>query len=753
MGKNIDIYITSSATGVGISKLKMAKRIRAIIVVMLLIASIGTYAVMNIILKDTLEKYGKEKAMDKVSSYVEVMETWVNERKFEIITYANMDLIRYGNFEQIAEYLDNEMTRKSSNYITIFVGEKDGTYVSNLGANDKNISDREYFKKSINGDVDFSGPLKSKLTGKDIFIISVPVKDKDGNIIRVMGASIYLKDLSFATNKMNFSDEDSYSFIINPKGQIISYPKEEYLIKRLGTIPDEKLLMNDIKGAKGNIKYPGYTYNYYYEKIHGTKGLILVTKVSTKVLEHEVMQFNYKLFSYEVVILLAVFILSGLFSKSVSRSVLDITQYDSISGLLNKEYFFEAIREMKLANKKHEINGILVISLDRFKQINEMYGAYVGDMVLRDIGNVIKKNLRQGEFASRFSGDEFVVFLRKLGMERKITDVLDYYKTNINGMRKFQGKDIYISSSIGMAMYPQHSEDLEEVLKYASISKSKVKKEGGGDFKFFSKELGEEFFRRTRLKELLRKALSNQELKLVYQPIVDIKTEKIKGFESLLRWNNEEMGFISPAEFIPMAEETGLINPIGSWVLKEAINMLSVIKHKGIDDVYASVNISVNQLNRQKFCEQLFNFLNNSGVDSKNLELEITEAIAMDDNKETLSKLETLRRNGIGVAIDDFGTGYSSISYLSRLPVNTLKVDKSFIDKIGIDKTDETLVSGIISLGKNLGLKIVAEGVESKEQLEFLSNTNIDLIQGYYYSKPLEYEDFLEYLKKNYHKN
>jgi diguanylate cyclase (GGDEF)-like protein len=379
---------------------------------------------------------------------------------------------------------------------------------------------------------------------------------------------------------------------------------------------------------------------------------------------------------------------------------------------------------------------LVFVDLDRFKFINDTLGHNAGDQLLVEISKRLEWTIRDTDTVARFGGDEFIIILQgnmednlRMGILNRLIEALEAPFT-------IDGNEVNTTCSAGVAVYPTDAKNADKLLSNADIAMYRAKELGKNNYQFFTQTMNEKVANRLRLETHLRKALQLNELEVYYQPKVSLQTKKIVGMEALVRWNSQALGFIPPLNFIPLAEETGLIIPIGEWVLKTACMQAVSWQKAGYGKLLMAVNLSVRQFGQKNLVNSIVNVLKLTGLDAKQLELELTESMLMSDTTETLKILSTLKSIGVNLSIDDFGTGYSSLAYLKNLPVHTLKIDKSFTDEIIIHSNEAPIVNSIISLSKNLKLNVVAEGVENYEQVRYLLAHGCDEIQGYYFSKP-----------------
>ena len=408
---------------------------------------------------------------------------------------------------------------------------------------------------------------------------------------------------------------------------------------------------------------------------------------------------------------------------------------DVLSGLPNRLSLTE---ELKKFIQEHSGGhaALFFLDIDNFKYINDTLGHTFGDDLLVKVGERLL-GLSDGRSKHfRFGGDEFVILFKDVG---GFEEVIRYAESLVQGFKEpfeLNASIVHISTSIGIAQYPENGANAEELLKNADIAMYKAKEAGKGIYVIYGHEMQQRFDERMIIENHLRNAISNNELSLHYQPLVDVSSGDIWGFEALIRWNNPVLGFVSPLSFIKIAEDCRLIVPIGEWVLRAACRFIKDLQGQGYENYHISVNISVIQLMLDDFTEMVLNVLRETGLAPEYLELEITESIFMESFEAISSKLEFLKSKGIGIALDDFGTGYSSLSYLKQLPITTLKIDKSFIDSIDTPN-NMSLARSIVTIGHDMGLNVTAEGVETPEQLAFLERTSCDKIQGYYISRPI----------------
>ncbi len=429
------------------------------------------------------------------------------------------------------------------------------------------------------------------------------------------------------------------------------------------------------------------------------------------------------------------------------QQLLTEAQYDNLTGLPNRILLQDRLKQaIDHSERSSKPTWVIFIDLDRFKDVNDSLGHSVGDALLTEIATRLAEEIRESDTVARFGGDEFVIVLSGDEGEDIQLSVLNRIMDAIGKPAYINNRELINTCSIGIAIYPNDGKSPETLIKNADIAMYRAKELGRNNYQFFKQSLNDRAAKRIQMITLLRNAITKNEFTLHYQPKVDLKTGIIIGLEALIRWENEKLGKVSPAEFIPIAEEAGLINSIGEWVLKTACTQMVEYQEAGASEVLMSVNISAKQLIDLNFVAKLKSILVETGLKASNLELELTESILMDSDYNILRKLHEIKSLGIQLSIDDFGTGYSNLSYLHTLPIDTLKIDKSFTDSITFNKTKAPIVNTIINLAKNLDLKVIAEGVETQEQANYLKAHDCNQIQGYYFSKPLPYDETKELL-------
>jgi diguanylate cyclase (GGDEF)-like protein len=428
--------------------------------------------------------------------------------------------------------------------------------------------------------------------------------------------------------------------------------------------------------------------------------------------------------------------------------IIFLKSHDELTGLPNRKRFKEKLTiAINLFKKTHgKMLGVMYFDLNQFKLINDTLGHSIGDLLLKAVAERLKECTRENDIVSRQVADNFSIFIDHVS-KHEVTIIANRIHNVLAKSFTIEGHEIFVTPSIGISLFPADGNNADELLRKADVALNQAKKEGSNTFQFYESKWDEKTNERLLIENELRKALDKQEFKLHYQPIIDLSSGRITGVEALLRWYNPKLGFIPPDRFIPIAEETGLIVSIGEWVLRTACHKLRYWQDNGYLISTISVNISIRQFYQPNLIMVIDQILKESGINPSSLTIEITESMTMDVEKAT-TILKNLKGMGVNISIDDFGTGYSSLSYLKKFPIDYLKIDRSFIKDIDKSKDDENIATTILLMGQNLGLNVIAEGVETSEQLGILKSNNCNEAQGYLFSKPIS-DDELEELVAN----
>jgi diguanylate cyclase (GGDEF)-like protein/PAS domain S-box-containing protein len=424
-------------------------------------------------------------------------------------------------------------------------------------------------------------------------------------------------------------------------------------------------------------------------------------------------------------------------------------RHHTLTGLVNRNVLRDRLSQAIVygARYNHQV-WVLFVDLDRFKFVNDTLGHNAGDQLLKKVAVLLKSFTREADTIARLGSDEFVLILPERREEELGVKLIQQIMETIARPLQIEGHDFFLTCSVGVAVYPNDGQDPESLLKHADIAMYRAKEMGNNNYQFYTAEMNERALERLRIEGDLRSALERNEFVLHYQPQVDFRTGRIVGMEALIRWIHPKLGVISPTRFIDLAEETGLIVQIGAWVLRTACEQNKAFQRKGLGYLRVSVNLSVRQFYQQNLVESVIKVLNETGLAPHYLEIELTESLVMTDVQLAVGILEHLKTVGVQLSIDDFGTGYSSLAYLKRFPIDALKIDQSFVRDITRDQDDAAIVASIISLAHNLRLQVIAEGVETREQLSYLQRHRCDEMQGFYFSPAVPAEEIETMLRE-----
>ena len=426
-----------------------------------------------------------------------------------------------------------------------------------------------------------------------------------------------------------------------------------------------------------------------------------------------------------------------------------MAHHDALTDLPNRNLFLDRLQQSLNRARWHDrLVAVMFMDLDRFKNINDTLGHNVGDQLLLQLSQRLAKTVRDGDTIARFGGDEFAILLDDINSESHISSLAQKLLDTLATPFKFNKQELFVTASIGVSIFPTDGEDSDTLLRNADVAMYRAKDLGKNNYQFYSDDLSARIFERLTLENNLRHALERDEFVLYYQPQIDARTNKVSGVEALLRWQHPELGLVTPNNIIPLLEETGLIEKVGHWVLETACRQSRALHDAGWSYLHMSVNISSRQFNNTDFISSLHDIINQTKINPEFLELELTESMLMRNASATINALHSLSGRGVRFAIDDFGTGYSSLTYLRRFPIDTIKIDRSFIHDVTDNPDDAAITSAIIVMAQSLSLNVIAEGVENQKQLDFLTSRNCHYLQGNFFSRPLPAEELSQFLEK-----
>ncbi|MGM0502509.1 MAG: bifunctional diguanylate cyclase/phosphodiesterase [Bacillota bacterium] len=780
-----------------IKNLSFKYKIISLVIAIIIILTATTIFIITNTTNEVLEDIVFQNQKKNNQQQSELVSNWFVERKRDLEIYANTEIMKNSTWNEKKNYLQNELANRVEEYYFFFLADESGNYSTTFEDNAGNISDRKYFNEIIKGKgkTVISDPVISKSTSRPIIVIGTAIEfDKNNGLI---AAVIRLNELAAHINKYNNKEDGVYSFLMNNQGEVIAHPDqekfEEYFVSGRNSsfyFPDEfenNIVLNDSGDFKFSID--NTEKHAFYHNIPETDNWKIVTVSPQNYLQRLINDLNKKIFSTAIIVILLGSLLSIYLANNISKPIIklkntfekgatgnldirsdinsgdeigkaadsfnkmmdvikDLTYNDSLTGLPNIDFFKKKIDSIFHGlNDKNKRTYICSMGVDNFKSINDRFGHNGGDEILKSLADRLVKSLDENITVSRMS-DEFYFYF--LADEKETNNNKAYKKCSeilkkVNESYLIEDNIIHLSTSMGISVYPDDSKDVSKLIKNASIAMHAVKKISDKKIYFYSKNIEKTISQRKTIETELAAAINEEQFVLHFQPFISTTDEKVVGLEALIRWNHPKKGMISPGVFIPIAEETGFIKEIGAWVLKDACAQLKEM-HKNInDDFFVSVNVSPEQFSEKNFIKQIKEILFTTGLEPEHLQLEITERTAMGNIEYTIRALQELQELGVKIAIDDFGTGYSSLSYLKEFAIDILKIDKSFIDNFIENNDDRAIVTTIINISHNLGLQVVAEGVENKEQAnELKERLNCDIIQGYYYSKPLPLEKIIK---------
>jgi len=525
-----------------------------------------------------------------------------------------------------------------------------------------------------------------------------------------------------------------FSYLSDSVQDILGYTKEEYINNRFSFLVknpiNSHIVETNNKTLKGHVSAP-YEINVYHKD-----GRSLFLEIS----EFPVYGESGEIESIEGVV-------RDVTNQHLAQDkIISLAHHDDLTGLSNRLDLHQKLNELIAFSKRHRLHfAVLFLDLDHFKQINDTLGHDIGDLLLKNVADRILPNIREEDLFARIGGDEFIIVLTDLN-EDCLSGTINKVMELTRSTWKINKYELEISTSIGIAVYPQDGQTHVELMKSADLAMYRAKALGRNNFCFFTEELNAVVHKEMKLEQDMAKALQTDQFVLHLQPIVQTANNVISGAEALIRWQHPELGLVPPNEFIPLAENTGFILKLGDWIIARACEMISRLNQLSEDKIYLSINISTRQFQHGDIVETILDALENNEVDAKYLVLEITESIMADNMEKLIEKIERLKKLGLKISMDDFGTGYSSLSNINRLAIDTLKIDKAFVDEITDEKSQAPLLDTIIAMGQTLGLNVIAEGVESDFQRKYLIDHKCAHYQGYFYSKPVPEASFVELL-------
>lgn len=638
--------------------------------------------------------------------------------------------------------------KKNSQIISVSLQKNLATYIEAYSVNEY-----ETLSKNEMGHIDIYAIIiddynMARILGKQSYI-SGKIRDKDWNIVEYDVNNItYKKALenSFYVEKKN---------ILNSKGvkvgELSLYTSDRYLGEKLYNIIRNNFFTSIILSVILIIFLFIAMNNFVFKSLHKIIDIIQDTDdegiPKRHVLEEDSKEMSMLVYAMNNMI--DTIKNSRLRLKEQEAILIHQAHHDSLTALPNRVLFQDRLEQGIRKAKRDETKlALFFIDLDQFKEINDSYGHHIGDELLIIVTQRLKDTLRSNDTLSRLGGDEFTIITEELHTVEDTSYLAEKILESLSDPIIIQDDALYVSSSIGISLYPDDGDTSQVLLKYADSAMYKAKEDGRNTFRFYSSDMTESAYEKVAMEASLRAAIKNQEFVVYYQPQVDVVSETIVGMEALVRWIHPNKGIVPPVSFLPIAQATGLILEIDKWVMKTAMTQLGQWYAKGLNPGILALNSTIKQLEDEKFVDTFKELIQEVNCYAECLELEVTEGQIMKNPERAIKILNELSSEGINIAVDDFGTGYSSLSYLKKLPIDKLKIDKSFVDDLPYDEEDIVISKTIISLAENLNLKIIAEGVETVEQKDFLVQNGCINIQGNYYSKPIPAEEMEVLLKE-----
>ena len=775
------------------------KSIRKQMSVYLIVGSLILFGVLlfisNRMVKD-LPTQAKNQYSEIVSARSDEVSKEIKGLIDQVTMLSKSPIVKTMDLDQIRDYLPSLILEEKHRNFTI--AYPDGEAWSTVTENFNILKQEQYEEIFINGkDMIVSQPFISPFiheTREPVVVISHSVKDENKETIGLVNIVVQVDFLNNILSGINLN-ESSYSWIINKKGTVVAHSNPKTIVSKnvKDYIDDDESPMDRINSLEsGVIEYKDEKEEKmlgFFTRIENSPDWTFMISLPEKEIYEEINNFKNRMLMSITIGLIVITMFSIFYSKTITEPILNLmdvftraesgelnvkanetirnelglaakafnkmldkikhlTYKDSITNLYNYNGFLlESSYEIRKAIIKDETIAIVIISVDDFKQINTTKGYEYGDKVLCYLAEKLDQFVDPNEVVARFLGDEFIIFLNGkevVEIENRINELQEI----INGEVHLNGHQFVLRTSIGASISSDPSISMEEIIHQATVAKLIMKKDGGNGRRFYNFELDQYIMEEQKMEDALYRAIENNELKLLYQPIMDSSNNKLKGAEALLRWTNPLYTKISPLTMIEIAERSNFIFEIGEWILREACRQNKEWQNKGYPPIVVSVNVSSTQFEQMDFVEMVSEILNDVGLDPKYLELEITETNAMDNVDENLIKMEKLKDMGVRLSIDDFGTGYSSLSYFTKFPIDTLKIDKSFIADLLDDENAKAMVNTIIIMAKSIKIEITAEGVETLGQLEYLKEKGCDKVQGYYFSKPVDPIEIQSILEK-----
>jgi len=753
--------------------------------IILLFISVGLSIITDRSSSKSLESEARQNLMEMARQTAVMLEIQYDSLIALNEAIANRTELRSMDWNVQREALIEEVERNG--FLRAGVADTSG-YLQLTNDTSVNVTVRPYFWKAMDGISVVNDPVPTLLDDFDLVVMTTsPIYDYDHN---VTGLLLVARDGWFFNTLIDniAYGYSEYAYVINKEGITIAHPNQSYVMERQNVImeaennpalsPLAEIEKKMISRQPGFDSYRLEKIDYYiaYAPVAGTDWTVAIRAPRQEVmstLSDLKRELNIATILFIIVSLSMAYIAGTLFSRPIinlqqlfnraaegdltvraapkrkdeignagqsfnkmMEQINNLTYFDAITGLPNFRVLAETFYQICDSLPENETVAIIIFGADSFSRINERYGYQKGNMLLSMITRKMQENLKKKWHLFRGQSDELIILCETSSQDQPAPEVARRLLKLLQIPNNLDNETVFLNFNVGIAYYPDHGETIEDLLKNAGFAKNLAKIEGPGKVKVFDADSKEQVLVSQKLEESLALAVTREELFLVYQPIMNLKNGSIRGLEALLRWKHPEEGHIPPGIFIPIAERSGLIHLIGQWVLLEACKQHALWSKKGSPPLIISVNVSGKQLEMPDFMDTIHKTVQQTGIEPTQLELELTESSVVHQVEENMVRLKKLQDMGVKISIDDFGTGYSSLNYMVRLPVNSLKIDRSFITDLGKNSQSKTIVSTIIAMGKSLKLDLIAEGIETSEQLEIIRDNSCPMGQGFYFSKP-----------------
>ncbi len=755
-------------------------RILALFLSIVLLITVFIIGVTSIITRNQVSTLVEENSLLLVQSHAEMIYSFLQERKREIKDLAESPIVKTMNWDIIEPFLQNQISDLESYYVIFFVAAPDGTYDTTLVRQAGNISDREYFQTVLQGHTTISEPVISKSTGRKSIIIAAPITNDFDQIIGIMGLSLGLVEVYQWVANLRVKHPDSYAFIVDSNGLFVTHPNADLIMTR--ALEDElpESWHSILQQPSGAVPYTinDSKFKGFFAEIPGTPGWRVIIQVPLDYVEQPVQFLMWRLTGIGIIGVLLVILVGSWFASSISRPIINLkeifkrgaegdltiradvkstdeisqtkeyfnrmmdkigtmTYYDPLTGLPNHEFFLD---QLQAALNAQNTIILMLVGVTNFTEVKHVLGTELAQEVLVKTAERIRALDYEHLIAARTADSEFGIMIPALSQDglQTIMDINDQLRQFLH----IGPNNVRVELNVGVAISDEEHLQAQDLMQHAQTALYEAEHSTNGNYRLYDPVTHDALVEKIRLQTELNSAIINQQLTVHYQPVVDLTSGQVVGKEALVRWAHPQRGLLSPGSFIPMAEQSELINEIGAYVLQMAClhHYKWVKKHHRPG--WVSVNVSANHFRSPQFPELVQSTLKEYKLPASFLRIEITEDAMLANTADVLRTLTILRDMGIRIAIDDFGTAYSSLEYLTKFAVDTLKIDKTFIDTLDTDPRTEGLVRSMIAMGHNLAMEVIAEGVERCGQLQILQNMGCSAAQGFYFSRPVPWEEY-----------